>query len=253
MSTTIVAIGRRGAEDGYAATVEYLELFSRPLWAEVRPAVERALAAAESAAGLVLDLGAGTGIGTEIVLDAAPGARVLAVEPSPALRAVLLAKLARDPGHAQRVTVQPRDAAGMELPDRLGGALAMHMIGHLTPAARRVLWRDVAHRLAPGAPLVVGLQPPDQAVAVPLTRVGETAVGDHRYECWACAEPTSATTLRWTMTYRTLHEGRVLDERTAAHDWQIASVPAVTTELAASGLTAEATPGGLVVARRPRP
>lgn len=60
-------------------------------------------------------------------------------------------------------------AAGASLPDRLAGAIAMRMIGHLDPDGRRALWARLAGCLAPGAPLVVGLQPPDQAVSVPRT------------------------------------------------------------------------------------
>jgi len=236
--------------DGYAVGAEYLELFSLPMWAGLRPRLVDALDGADPSAGPLLDLGAGTGIGTQVVLGALPAARVLAVEPSPALRAVLLAKLAADPDGARRVTVQPADAAGAELPDRLGGVIAMHMIGHLDPAARRALWGRLVGRLAPGAPLVVGLQPPAEAVAVPFARHSRAEIGDLTYEGWASAEPTGASTIRWTMTYRTLHRGRLLGERTAEHDWHILPAAAAVAELTDAGLHARTAPGGLVVATR---
>jgi len=235
--------------DAYAAGAEYLELFSLPMWASLRSPLVAALDGVRPAAGPVLDLGAGTGIGTQVLLDALPDARVLAVEPSPALRAVLLAKLADDPERTRRVTVEPADAAGAELPDRLAGAIAMHMVGHLDPEVRRGLWDRLAARLVPGAPLVVGLQPPDEAVAVPLARHSAVAVGDLVYEGWAQAEPTGPASLRWTMTYRTLRGDRVLAEQTAEHDWQIVAPATAVAELAAAGLDAGSAPGNLVVAR----
>ncbi len=54
--------------------------------------------------GPIVDIGAGTGLGTLLVADTVPGGEVIAVEPSPILRAVLLSRLAADDGLRQRVT-----------------------------------------------------------------------------------------------------------------------------------------------------
>lgn len=117
------ARGRRRpvTADQYGVAAEYLELLMLPAWRELRSALVAVLHDVDPAAGPVLDLGAGTGLGTKVILDTVPGARVLAVEPSPGLRAVLLARLAHDPDRARRVTVQPVDAAGAVLPGQLAG------------------------------------------------------------------------------------------------------------------------------------
>lgn len=124
------------------------------------------------------------------------------------------------------------------------------MIGHLDPEGRQALWARLAARLAPGAPLVVGLQPPDQATAVPRTRFTTAEVGELTYEGWGQAEPTGPESVRWTMQYRTLDGERILSERTADYGWWILSAPAALAELAAAGLAAAAGLGGLIVARR---
>ncbi|MDQ4039763.1 MAG: hypothetical protein M3313_15785 [Actinomycetota bacterium] len=51
--------------------------------------------------------------------------------------------------------------AEVPLPDRLAGAVGMHVIGHLRPEDRRALWSGLAARLAPGAPVVY--RPPSRS------------------------------------------------------------------------------------------
>lgn len=58
----------------YAASTEYLHLLSLPMWEPLRPRLACALAGVAPASGPVLELGAGTGIGTDVVLDAVPNA-----------------------------------------------------------------------------------------------------------------------------------------------------------------------------------
>ena len=156
-----------GMADEYADAGEFLDVLSGDAWAVLRSPVVAALAGADPSAGPLVDLGAGSGRGTRILAGLHTDATVLAVEPSPVQRAVLAARLMDDLSMAARVTLVAERAEAAELPDRLGGVLAMNMIGHLDPAARRDLWRRIAGRLAPGAPLVVNVQPPARAEVVP--------------------------------------------------------------------------------------
>jgi hypothetical protein len=96
---------------------------------------------------------------------------------------------------------------------------------------------------------VVGLQEPQQAVAVPRTRFADLRVGDLCYEGYASAEPTGPDRLRWTMEYRTLEGATVLSDRIARYDWWIVSPPTLLAELAEAGLAAQPADAGLVVAR----
>lgn len=90
-------------EEPYAPAVEYLELFSRAMWEKLRPALSAVLRGVDPKAGLIVDEGAGTGRGTEVILESVPGVHVLALEPSAGLRAVLLARVVgsrpHPPGH----------------------------------------------------------------------------------------------------------------------------------------------------------
>lgn len=121
-------------------------------YARGRPGYPAALRDLLVAAGLgpgarVLELGAGTGLSTALLLDA--GARVLAVEPNPAMRAHLAARFAADPhltvvaGSAEATTL----AAGAA--DHAAVMQAFHWFD--VEATRR----ELARVLAPGATVVL--------------------------------------------------------------------------------------------------
>ena len=236
------------AQSEYGPAAEYLHLLSEPMWEGLRDRLAEALAHADPDAGTVLELGAGTGLGTDVILDTIPRAPVLLAEPSPQLRAVLLARLAAR-SDRDRVTVHPGGASDVPLPARLAAVAGMHMIGHLDPAERSVLFRSLASRLAPGAPVVFTVQAPDTAVAVPELPPFSATVGKLRYEGTGRAVPTGPESIRWTMTYRTLDHGIPLGEASAEYDWWIVSAPALAAELTAAGMTVTGTGDGLVVAR----
>jgi SAM-dependent methyltransferase len=148
----------------YSASGEYLHLLSGPAWTDLRPRLATALADVDPDTGPVLELGAGTGLGTDVLLDTLVN-EVLAVEPSASMRGVLLARLA-DRG-TDRVTVFPGGASEAPLPDRIAAVVGMHMVGHLAPPERKRLWAAVAGRLSPGGPVVLNVQPPAAAEVVP--------------------------------------------------------------------------------------
>jgi tRNA1(Val) A37 N6-methylase TrmN6 len=98
----------------YRESAEYVDIMSRDAWRELGPLLAEAL---EGVAGPVVDLGAGSGLGTLVIAKALPEAEIIAVEPSSGLRAVLLSKVYDDPELARRVTVLDTDAQHATLPD----------------------------------------------------------------------------------------------------------------------------------------
>jgi hypothetical protein len=230
----------------YAASAEYLHLLSRPMWTGLRPRLVAALTGVPDA-GSVLELGAGSGLGTDVLLDTLPH-DVLAAEPSAALRGVLLARLAdRD---AERVTVFPGGATEVPLPDRLAAVVGMHMVGHLAPADRKRLWAAVAERLVPGGPVVLNVQPPEAAEPVPEWPWSGVTVGGLAYEGTGSAEPTGPDSVRWRMRYRTRRGDTVLAGTSAAYDWWIVTAQGLAAELADAGLVTSVDED-LVIGRKP--
>lgn len=236
------------ARSEYVSSAEYLHVLSVPMWEGLRSRLVDVLARVDPGSGTVLELGAGTGLGTDVLLDTVPHAPLLAVEPSGPMRAVLLARVAGRPDGAERVTVHPGTATDAPLPDRLAVVAGLHMIGHLPPGDRQALFVALAARLAAGAPVVFNVQPPHTAQEVPeFPPVGVT-VGALRYEGTGSAVPTGPDRVRWTMRYRTLDGERVIGRASASYDWWTVSATGLAAELAAAGLSAEVH-DDLVVAR----
>jgi hypothetical protein len=232
----------------YDASAPYLHLLSAPMWTDLGPRLVAALSGADPAAGPVLELGAGTGLGTERILATLPDCPVLAAEPSAALRAVLLARLRAMAG-GERVTVLPVGAAEVTPPERLAAVVGMHMVGHLAPDTRRTLWPALAARLAPGAPVVLNVQPPETATAVPAWPPFGVRQGELTYQGTGSAEPTGPESVRWRMEYATVRDGVVVEEAVAEYEWWVLSAAGLAAELTGAGLRTELD-GDLVIARR---
>lgn len=121
----------------YAAVAEFVEI----AWAELDRQLAGSLSGAPTAPdAAVVDIEAGGGRGVLAAGRAVPTGPIVAVEPSAPMRAVLLSRLALDPGLCGRTTVLPTDLAGADLPSRWSAALALNMLGHLDAAQRRRLW-----------------------------------------------------------------------------------------------------------------
>lgn len=243
---------RSGVVDDYAVAAEYYDVWARSYWDELAPRLRRALSGIDPGAGAVVELGAGTGLGTLVVADTVPDVPVMAVEPSRAMRAPLAAKLIARPDLHSRVTLMPVDLAHLVWPERLSGFVALAVLGHLTPGERVGLWGQLGTRLARGAPAIVHLQPPARPEYVALQRYATARLGDLDYEGWSRAEPAGERALRWTMTYRVLRGGEVVDEQHWASTFQTVALDDVVVEAAAAGLVTEGDDAGLVVLRRPK-
>jgi hypothetical protein len=221
----------------YDRSAQYLHLLSMAAWEQLRPRLGAVLSSVDSSAGTMVEFGPGSGLGTEILLDTVADAPVLAAEPSAALRGILLARLAGS-ADAARLTVYPSGAADAPLPDRIAAVVGLHMVGHLRPDVRRALWSKLADRLAPGAPVVFNVQPPDTAIDVPEFPPIRVHVGRLTYEGTGSAIPTGPDSLRWHMRYSTVDGNRVVDQATADYDWWIVPAPVLADELTAAGLSA---------------
>lgn len=234
----------------YDVNVEFYDLVAAPMWETMRPALTAALASVDPAVGPVLEIGAGTGLATMVIADALPTARIVALEPSQAMRAVLHSRLFARPELHHRVTVLPTRFTAEAVPKGLAGAVAMAMLGHLSPDERHQLWAVLAKRLAPGAPAVIHLVPPARPAPLAPTDVARARLGDLEYEAWAEAEPIGERTLRWTMTYRVVRDNMVIEERSATSDFETVGVSDVMEEAAAAGLSGVEFDAGLVILTR---
>ncbi|MGI5121663.1 class I SAM-dependent methyltransferase [Marinactinospora thermotolerans] len=151
-------------------------------------------------------MGAGGGQGTRLAAEVLPEAEVLAVEPSPLLRGVLLSRVAERPDLRERVSVVAEDLLSARLPERICGALAMNVIGHFDPDGRERVWSLLARRLSPRGRIALNLSEPLRPARVPRAPMGEARVGRGRCVGWAAAEPSGPESVTWYMEYE-VHDG----------------------------------------------
>lgn len=229
-------------KDPYLATAGAYDLFA----AYARPgqlaALEVLFGRLDPASGPVLDVGAGSGLIVVTVLERFPEARVLALEPSPAMRALAVAKVAPHPEWFERVTIRPEDFFTATLPDRISSAIMLGVVGHFDPGERAAVLADLAARLPTGGALLLDLQAPEQPQAVPAYQFTAASIGQLSYRGIAEAWPLEGERMRWRMTYLTLDGERVLVEDTVEHVYHHPSPGTLIAEASQVGLHAERLP-----------
>jgi SAM-dependent methyltransferase len=182
--------------DFYSAAAEFYDLAGRR-HTETAAVLTEALNGVDSGCGPVLDLGAGTGRAVETIAAALPGARILAVEPAIAMRAVLTSRVVADEDLRTRVTVVADTAQDVALPDRLSAAVLLGMVGYLDRAERAELWRRLADRLPVGAPVIVEVIPLATPAVMAEMHFAHEVLGEHTYDGWISGEPAGPDLMRW--------------------------------------------------------
>ncbi|SFP04523.1 hypothetical protein SAMN05421810_101793 [Amycolatopsis arida] len=168
--------------DEYLHSAEFLDPGIAPHWAGFGPVLADARTGLNPAGGVVVDLGAGSGLGTLVIADAVLGGEIVAVEPASGPRSVLLARVNTEARPREAVTVVPEPFPAARLPERIGAVVVMNVLGHVTPADRRGLWWLLAERLGEGGRAVLNLLPPAEPVAVPDRVMSSVRIGRRRYE-----------------------------------------------------------------------
>ncbi|WP_454197297.1 class I SAM-dependent methyltransferase [Nocardia sp. Marseille-Q1738] len=238
----------RPQHDSYAAAAEFYDLMAIPYVAQAEPVLAELLAEVDTVAGPIVDIGAGTGLSTVMIADALPDAELVAVEPAPTMRAVLMSRLAARKDLRERITVLPSGFLDCVLPDRCAAVVALGVIGHFDAAARPRVWSTIAAALAPGGSAVVEVQRPGRVSEVAERRYTQARAGALRYEGWSAAHPVDADALIWRMTYRAYRDQLLVQETVAEHRVWPVGAERLSEEAAGAGLrlAAEDTDTGLL-------
>lgn len=206
------------AAEPYSPTAEFFDLAAAAHVATgSAPAVVAALAGIDTAAGPVVEIGAGTGLVTVALARAFPDLEILAHEPATGMRAVLTSRIYRDPDLRRRITVCAEPAPDLDLPDTISGAVVCGVAGHLDQPDRVRLWRRLAERLAPGGRIVVELMAIDRPLVLDPTRLSRVEVGAQRYEWWFSGEPDGPDRMRLRTTWRVSTEDGTAVREVADH------------------------------------
>lgn len=229
--------GRGMSGDAYAVSAPVYDLSVASFRPGQVAALERLLPLVRTGSGPVLDIGAGSGLNTVFVLERLPDAQVYALEPSPAMRALTLAKVAAHPEWFNRVTIRPEGFGAAPLPEAIGGAVLLGVLGHFSPDERAALFAALAARLPEGGAAVMDLQPPARPERVEPYEVAIAQIGELTYRGVAEGWPIDGERMRWRMTYRTLDGERVLTEESAEHVFRHPDPEVIRAEVRAAGLS----------------
>ncbi|QHA08298.1 methyltransferase domain-containing protein [Streptomyces broussonetiae] len=234
----------------YAVTVEFYDLLQAE--SDRRRAERRFTEAARRARHAIVDVGAGTGIVTEVLL-AVSAAPVHAVEPAPAMRAALLMRVARlEADQRARLTLHCEPIEEFRLEAVADLAIASNIIACLSPATRRAAWQAISRVLLPGGLLL--FDPPPARLPTrrdTVGRLGPVRIGPDLYTAVVTREPDRGI-VRTVFTYQVERNGRILRQAQESFAMWPASSFRLGTELEAAGLqVVQAPTAQLMAARRP--
>jgi uncharacterized protein YceH (UPF0502 family)/SAM-dependent methyltransferase len=225
------------ADDPYGeATAEFYDLLATAHWETFGLQLLDLFAGVDPAAGPILDIGSGTGVGLANLQAAVPGAMIHAIEPSRAMRTALHARLSGDEELRRITTVDPRPFGRSVLPPSVCAVVLSAVIGHLSDGERHQLWRFVAEQIPAGTPVVVEMLPPERPVELPLTRYRSLPVGSFVYEGWQEGTPIDDRQMSWTMTYKVLDGETEIAVYQVQSDWRCYGPADLRAEVAEYGL-----------------
>ncbi|MEV0235363.1 class I SAM-dependent methyltransferase [Nonomuraea sp. NPDC050786] len=186
--------------------------------------------------GHALEIGPGTGRVTLAV--AGRVASLHCLEPSPAMRAVLMTKLAAEPDLRDRVTVLGDAAPDFRFDRRFDYIYLAAVYEDVPPEARRPLLAGVAGCLAPGGVLAMDMVTDEVVPDHPEREVRSARQGECRYTLSSAVRPLGPDLAGVRRVYRTYHRDRLVATETMECDYHLHRPADVLADLRAAGLTA---------------
>ncbi|MER7168881.1 class I SAM-dependent methyltransferase [Micromonospora sp. NPDC000207] len=223
------------ATDFYSTSAEFYEMVADRHVRTSSGPLATALRGVDPALGPVVEIGAGTGRLTRVIADRLPAARIVAVEPSTPMRAVLTSRVLGDVDLRRRVDVVAAAAPQLRLPARISAVVVFGVLGHLGEDERARLWDLLRSRLPVGAPVVVELMGGHRARRIEPIRMLRETIGTQTYEWWTSADVVTPTLMRWRTTWKVSAGGETLREVEDVYDWATLSLEGLAAE---SGMTA---------------
>ena len=233
---------------GYAVTAQFYDAMASEQHGPVDAQISEALKGLEASGYPVVDIGAGTGLTTQVIAKALPEAEILAVEPDPAMRPAIMTRVWSDPDLRRRVSILPMSILDAPLPPVLSAAIASATLVHFSPQERERLWALLSARLSPAGCALIEIQCPI-ARDVPEACMATAQVGQVVYKGWASAQRIDESRQRWRIRYVAEWDGVEIERQCANYVCWVASAEQVLAEADAFGLAGQMT-DNLVILRK---
>ncbi|WP_454295271.1 class I SAM-dependent methyltransferase [Salana multivorans] len=233
--------------DEYQELAELHDLFMPDVWDALVPTLEATFAHLGPDA-VVVDLGAGSGVGT-VRLGRITRAQVLAIEPALTMRSILLARMADDDDLAARVSIVAGAAPAVleQIQGPIDGFVCAHMLGHLSATDRRATFSRLAGLLSDEGTGLLTL-PREETPGEAFQPVEEERrIGRHRYVArhWVPEGSDSAVS-----EYRVLDGEHTVRSLRFSSSWSLPSRAELVDELRETGLELAREDGRLGLVRR---
>jgi SAM-dependent methyltransferase len=193
----------------------------------------------------VIDVGAGTGLGTSL-LTARCHVDVHAVEPSRAMRAVLLSRLAGQPDVLSRVHVHTCLVQDLNLHRAADFVLCLNTMGTLDREARAAALAALHRAVVPGGRLVV--EAPPARLPTDVHQLPSWTLGDQRYGGTVSTRDAGAGRFTWHFDYRVTNGDALV--RSEHESFPGYLVPDFEPELTDAGFAVTERDGDLFIASR---
>ncbi|GAB5414262.1 MAG: class I SAM-dependent methyltransferase [Congregibacter sp.] len=221
----------------YSMAAQFYDAVSLNTRDHVHQTISRSLQLLNSVQGPIVDIGAGTGLTTELIATADPTREVFAVEPDSAMRSSLMTRVCASPEMRAQISIIPMHIMDAPLPPRIAGAVLGASLVHFSPRERASLWQLLARRLNPRGVIIVEIQCA-KAEAIPEVQIAATRVGRVDYICLAGAEKIAKDQQRWTLTYRATLDGSELATEHCIYDCWATEPEELAAEAKIAGLDA---------------
>lgn len=162
----------------------------------------------------LVDIGPGSGLTTLALAQQFPDVEIIAVEPDPWMRSMLMLRVAEREHLRSRTTVEPNSILDAWMPEQIGGALLFNVIYFLGGRARLAFWDRMAQVLPEGAPILMSRAYGVVDTGEELVRTASSTLGRNTYERWRQTVPVKDGRVEITNTYKTIRDGKVVREVT---------------------------------------
>lgn len=219
----------------YGVTAQFYDCMAAEQRASTDSLIAEALSTIKPLSGPLLDIGAGTGLSTQLIASTVPQARIIAIEPDACMRAALMTRIWSSADLRSRTTILTDPVFNARLPDRIAGAVFSASIVHFSPSERELLWSSLGEKLSESGRIVVEILAPF-ACDQPEALMARAHIGDLEYEGYASAARVDNDRQRWHMTYRTLRDGVELQRQETEFVCWVLSAESLLHEASAFGL-----------------
>ena len=205
--------------ESYVESGEFYEILSEDEWALRSDAIENQLKSIPLSSDPIIDIGAGTGRGIELINKVLPGADIIAIEPNAVMRVGLMSRIMANKGLIDKVNIIPDFLQNYTLPSKLSSVFMFGMLGFFDERSRIKLWDDLSSKLNKDGLIFIDTMMISKPMNVPLKRIANKKIGLFDYEIWMKGDVVDENLERWTITYLVKDEDKEIRNFNLSYGW----------------------------------